>query len=201
MSSTAKVIPSTPTQLTQKRIFIYWLPLAASWLLMGIEGPLINGIMARLGEAERMIAAFGIVFSISLVIESPAISMLPTSTALARTRQSFLTLRKFTFHLMLLTTFLHFLVAWTPVFDLVVVQWIKTPVSLIEPTRLGLKIMMFWSAAIAWRRFNQGILIRYDQTKYVGHGTILRLASIAIFAFSLAMIKSFPGVAVAGLAL
>src|SRR5688572_32426368 len=51
--------------MTQRRIFLFWLPLAASWLLMGAEMPFVNAALARLDEAERMIAAFGIVASLS----------------------------------------------------------------------------------------------------------------------------------------
>lgn len=187
--------------LSQKRIFLYFLPLAASWLLMAMEWPFVTGAMARLSEATRMIAAFGIVSSICLVIESPVISLLPTSTALARDRQSYCTLRKFTHHLMIGTTFLHMLVGWTSLFDLIVVDWIGVPESLHEPTQLGLQIMVFWSAAIAWRRFMQGILIRQGLTRYVGIGTFVRLASSATTAITLALFTDLPGIAVGTLAL
>lgn len=193
---------SSPSHfLTQRRILHYWLPLAASWLLMSLEGPYINGAMARLSEAERMIAAFGIAFAISLVIESPVISLLPTSTAQARSRQSYLTLRRFTIHLMILTTLIHILVGFTPLFDLIVVDWMGVPNSLIAPTRLGLQLMIFWSGAIAWRRFIQGILIRHGKTQYVGQGTVIRLLSAAGTATILARAGQLPGVAVAALSL
>src|SRR6188474_259583 len=52
--------------LSQRRIFLFWLPLAASWLLMAGEQPFVNAALARLHDAERMIAAFGIVGSLSI---------------------------------------------------------------------------------------------------------------------------------------
>jgi Na+-driven multidrug efflux pump len=201
MTIKAESITSTIPTLSQKRIFIYFLPLAASWLLMAIEWPFITGAMARLSEAARMIAAFGIVSSVSLVIESPVISLLSTSTALARDRQSYCTIRKFTIQLMIVTTVLHVLMGWTPLYDLVVIDWIGVPESLHEPTRLGLQIMVFWSAAIAWRRFMQGILIRQGLTRFVGIGTIVRLIGSATTAISLALFTDLSGVAVGTLAL
>jgi hypothetical protein len=192
-------ISSTP--LTNKRIFKYWLPLALSWIMMSFETPFINATMARLSEVERMIAAFGVVYAIGLLIESPVISLLPTSTALARSKQSYLTIRRFTLHLMLLTTALHILVAWTPLFDLVIIRWMKVPYNLVEPIRLGLKIMIFWSAAIAWRRLMQGILIRNGLTKYIGQGTILRLVGSAGTAALLAALTDIPGIAVGTISL
>ena len=182
--------------LTYQRIFKYWLPLALSWIMMSFETPFISATMARLPEVERMIAAFGVVYAISLVIESPVISLLPTSTALARSKQNYLTIRRFTIHLMLLATILHILVAWTPLFNLVVIRWMKVPDNLLEPIRLGLKLMIFWSAAIAWRRLMQGILIRNGLTKYIGQGTILRLVGSAGTAAALAAFSNLPGIAV-----
>ncbi len=197
---------STPTLTTdapvfnQRRILLFWLPLAASWLLMSTEMPFANAMIARLGEAERMIAAFGIVASLSITIESPVIMLLATSTALARARQNYLQLRRFTLHLMALTTILHILVGWTPLFDLVVRDLMGVPVALLEPVRLGMRIMIFWSAAIGWRRFTQGVMIRYGQTKSVGQGTLVRLAASAGTALLLALWHT-PGVAVGAYAL
>lgn len=190
-----------PQVLTQRRIFYFWLPLAASWLLMGTEMPFVNAVMARMSEAERMIAAFGVVASISLAIESPVIPLLSTSTALARSGHNYRLLRKFTVHLMFVTTFLHILVAWTPAFDLVVRNWLGAPQMLIEPIRLGLRIMILWSAAIAWRRFRQGLLIRFGETRSVGQGTAIRLISSAGTAALLGIFSPLPGIAVGTLAL
>lgn len=182
--------------MSQRRILLFWLPLAASWLLMGSEMPFVNAALARLPEAERMIAAFGIVASLSLAIESPVIMLLATSTALARSPQNYAVLRRFVLHLMLGTTVAHFLVGWTPLFDVIVRDWMRVPDSIVEPVRLGMRLMVFWSAAIAWRRFQQGVLIRYGQTRFVGQGTLLRLLGSAGVATLLALTGRVPGVAV-----
>jgi hypothetical protein len=168
---------------------------------MGVEWPFVTGAMARLSEAARMIAAFGIVSSICLVIESVVISLLSTSTALSKDRQSYCILRKFTLHLMIATTLIHILVAFTPLYDLIVVDLIGIPESLYDPTRSGLQIMIFWSAAIAWRRFMQGILIRQGLTHYVGIGTIVRLSGSVTTAVTLALLTDLPGITVGSFAL
>lgn len=197
MQSSVKPI----TRLRTADIFKYWIPLALSWIMMSFETPFINGAIARLSEAERMIAAFGIVYAISLVIESPVISLLPTSTALARSKQNYLTIRRFTIHLVLLTTMLHVLVAWTPLFDLVIIRLMNAPADLIEPVRLGLRMMIFWSGAIAWRRLMQGILIRNGLTKYISQGTVVRLITSAGSAAGLAVFSGLPGIAVGTISL
>jgi hypothetical protein len=61
--------------------------------------------------------------------------------------------------------------------------------------------MVPWSAAIAWRRFQQGVLIRYGQTRFVGQGTMLRLLASAGLVTVLAVLSGLPGVAVGTLGL
>lgn len=192
---------ANPQALTQKRILLTWLPLAASWLLMALESPYISAALARLSEAERMIAAFGLAMSLSITIESPVISLLATSTALARSRQNYQMLRRFTLHLMLATTLLQFLLGWTPLFDIVVKTIMGVPESLLAPVRLGLQLMLPWSAAIAWRRFRQGIMIRYGHSGQVGRGTVLRLLGSAGTATIFAYFLHAPGIVVGTLAL
>ncbi|MCB2180012.1 hypothetical protein KQH54_02700 [bacterium] len=187
--------------LTNKHIFFYWLPLAFSWVLMSFELPFISAAVTRLPQAELMIASFGIVYSISLVIESPVIGLLSTSTALVSNRSHYFKIRNFTLALVLGTTILHILIGWTPLFDIVVMKWMHAPVEMESYIRIGLRLMVVWSGAIAWRRFLQGILIRYGKTKYVGQGTIVRLTASAGSAFILVLTGSLPGVAVASIGL
>lgn len=168
---------------------------------MGSEMPFVTALLSRLPEPARMIAAFGIVGSLSITIESPIIMLLATTTALARTRQNYLMIRRYTWHLMLATTLLHVLVGWTPVFDVIVSGWMRVPDSLVEPIRLGMRLMALWSAAIAWRRFRQGVLIRFEQTRLVGHGTVARLLTSVGLATLLALASRLPGIAVGTLAL
>lgn len=168
---------------------------------MASEMPFINAVLARLSDVERTIAAFGIVAVISITIESPVISLLSTSTALARSSQSYNMLKRFTLHLIYLTTILHILIGWTPLFDLVVDNLMGIPESLHEQIRLGMKLMIFWSGSIAWRRFKQGVLIRHGYTRFVGQGTFVRLVSSAGFAYALGIVFNLPGIIVATISL
>ena len=66
-----------------RRVVRTWWPLAASWLLMASEQPVLSAIVARLAEPEINLAAWGgLVFPLALIIESPIIMLLSASTAL-----------------------------------------------------------------------------------------------------------------------
>jgi hypothetical protein len=187
--------------LSQKKIFLFWLPLASSWLLMMSEVPFVSAAIARLPNAQTMIAGFGITTSIAITIESPVIMLLATATALTANRQAYLTLRKFTLHLMVLTTILHVLVGFTPLYDVIVRNWMGIPPAVADAAQPGLQVMCLWSAAIAWRRFKQGVMIRYGSTRLIGLGTIVRLMASAGTATVLALSGQLSGVVVGGVAL
>jgi progressive ankylosis protein len=100
--------------MRQRDIFWFWLPLFASWLLMTAEGPIISAAINRLPNQVIMLAAQGIVISLSVTIESPIINLLATSTALVKDRASYLLVRRFTIHWMIGLTLVTVLVAFTP---------------------------------------------------------------------------------------
>ena len=94
-------------------------------------------------------------------------------------------------------TALHALLAFTPLYDLVIVRLLSPPAEIVEPARLGLRIMLPWTWAIAYRRFNQGLLIRFDRAPDVTIGTSVRLASVAVAVAGALAVRGLPGIAVA----
>lgn len=179
--------------LTQRYILSFWLPLAASWVLMTLEGPFVQAAIARLTDPETSLAAFGIVVSLSVTIESPVIMLLATSTALCRDGAAYRILRRFMLWLNLLLTLVQALLAFTPVYDWIVPGLMGVPGPIAAAARPGMGIMTLWSAAIGWRRFYQGILIRFGQTQRVSYGTVVRLSSSGGTAALLTFWGELPG--------
>lgn len=187
--------------MRQRDIFWFWLPLFASWLLMTAEGPTVSAAINRLPNEVIMLAAQGIVVSLSVTIESPIINMLATSTALVRDRASYLLVRRFTLHWAALLTVITLLIAFTPLFDVVVSGWLGAPPEVAVWVRPGMRIMTLWSAAIAWRRFLQGIMIHFNQTRKVAWGTAVRLVASGSTVIALALWSGWPGVICGSIAL
>jgi hypothetical protein len=164
--------------LGTRTIFRTWWPLAASWLLMSIELPLVSAFVARMSNPEIQLAAFGgVVFPVALVIEGPVIMMLAAATALAERPGNLKKLWIFAHQLGFVLTLFHALVAFTPLHDLIAVTLIGVPPDLVEPSRLGIQLMLPWSWLIADRRFHQGVLIRHERSVAVGIGTAVRLVA------------------------
>ena len=180
-----------------RSIFQTWWPLATSWLLMSIELPLVSAVLARLAEPRISLAAYGgVVFPISLLIESPIIMLLAASTTLSRDWASYLLVRRFMVGAALALTAIHAAVAFTPLFDLVVGRWIGAPAEIQPAARIGLQIMTPWTASIAYRRFHHGVLIRFGHSRAVGSGTLIRIVMNALTLAIGAAIGGVPGIVI-----
>jgi len=70
-------------------------------------------------------------------------------------------------------------VAFTPLYDILVRGLLGVPEEIVEPARQGLRWITPWTWSIAYRRFNQGVLIRYGHSRAVGVGTVVRLVGTA----------------------
>ena len=162
--------------VTEREILRTWWPLAASWILMALELPAINIVITRLAHPEIHLAAYGsVVFPLALLIEAPIIMLLAASTALCSDWETYRKMRRFTHGLSFCLTAIHALIAFTPIYGWIARDILSAPEEIIAPARLGMMITLPWTWAIAYRRFNQGVLIRFGYSLSVGLGTIIRL--------------------------
>lgn len=187
--------------LTYKKIFYFWMPLAATWLMMSVEGPFLASIIARLAEPKYNLAAYGIAFSFALVIESPIIMLLSAATELVNDFQSFMKLRNFTYVMNTILTAVYILFIIPPIFYFIAEKIIGLPDEVAHLTHIASIILIPWPGAIGYRRFYQGILIKYNYTKRVSYGTVVRLVSMAVTAVILFTFFDLPGVVVGAVSL
>lgn len=163
---------------------------------------MVAAVLARLADPKINLAAYGgIVFPLALVVEAPIIMLLAASTALSRDQQSYVRLRRFTHSLSAFLTLLHVLIVATPLYYVVVEGLLGAPAEIVAPARVGLAIMIPWSWAIAYRRFNQGVLIRFGRSLMVGTGTLVRLAADATVLIIGYLVGTIPGIVVAACAI
>jgi Na+-driven multidrug efflux pump len=178
-----------------------WLPLAASIVMMVLEPSIINVALGRTSNPELALAAFGVAFSIALLIEAPVIMLLDASVARSTDREAFSVLRRFSVVLGLVATGIGLLVSFTPLYGLIVKGLMNMPSDVADLARPTLKILSFWYLPIGWRRTHQGVLIRAGHTSIITVATGVRLLTLAFGV--LAGLLLFPdyGAVIAGLAM
>ena len=195
------MVDPNPQQLTARRIFVFWLPLAATWMMMAAEGPFLAAVIARLADPAYNLAAYGVGFSIALLVEAPIIMIMSAATALVRDRQSYLAMRNFTHALNAAITLLMVVVLVPPVFDAIATTLLGLPSEVARLAHVTTAILLPWPGAIGFRRFYQGVLIRRGLTRRVAFGTVIRLASMAATAMALYGRPGIEGAWVGGAAL
>lgn len=185
---------------TPRFVLRFWTPLALQWLMMGVEGPFLAATIARLGDPAWNLAAYGVAYALAILVESPVIMLMSASTALVDDAASLRRLRAFAHLLNALSTLLLLVLLLPPVHRFIIdgVLGLPEPVSVLVYGALW--ILLPWPAAIGWRRFLQGLLIRAGRTRQVALGTVLRLAGMGAAALLLAP-TGLPGAWVGAAAL
>jgi len=178
------------------RIARFWLPLEATWLMMAAEGPFLAAVIARLADPKENLAAFAVASALAWMIESPIIMMLSASNALVQDGVAYRKLRRFSFALNAAVTAAMIVLITPPVFDIV-----ARGVMGLAPDVAGLAgeamvFLVLWPAAIGFRRFYQGILIRDGRPQAVTWGTVIRLTTMAATGVLFALVFRLPGASV-----
>lgn len=146
---------------------------------MSIEGPFLAALIARSIEPKFNLAAYGVAYSLALIVEAPVIMMMSASLALVKDSQSFYKLRNFTYAANSLITFLMVIIILPPVFYFITEDLIGLQREVSTLTHIATIILIPWPGAIGYRRFYQGILIKNNLTRRVAYGTIVRLISMS----------------------
>jgi hypothetical protein len=156
-----------------------WVPLAASIVMMVLEPSIINIGLGRTADPELALAAYGVAFSLALLVEAPIIMLLDASVARSTDREAFALVRRFTLGLGLLVTAIGLLVSLTPLYGLIVEELMNIPPDVAARARPTTQILSFWSLPIGWRRAHQGVLIRAGRTGVITAATGVRLGTLA----------------------
>lgn len=182
--------------LRQRAILRFWAPLAATWLMMAVEGPVLAALIARLAEPKLNLAAYGVAFAFAIIVEAPVIMMMSAATALAGAPTAYRRLRRFNQALIALITVTMLVILIPPVFHFIFADLIRLPAEVQRLTHRSLLILLPWPGAIGYRRFYQGILIRHGYTRRVAYGTITRVAAMLITGLALySMSRTRGGIA------
>jgi progressive ankylosis protein len=193
--------PAARITATQRGIFLFWVPLAAQWLMMALEGPFLAAIIARMGDPAFNLAAYGVSFALAILIESPVIMLMSASTALVEDGESYRRLRNFSNALNAGSTALLLLVLAPPAYNVLMRSMLGLPEPVVDLVYVSLWLLLPWPAAIGYRRFLHGVLIRAGLTRRVAYGTMLRLVGMTAAAVLLYVLTDLPGAWVGAAAL
>ena len=183
-----------------RRLFHFWLPLALTWQMMAVEQPLLAAVIARLPQVREQLAAFGLAYALALVGEAPVIMLMSASTALVSDAYSYQKVRRFLILILVSVSLFMGVLALPGVFFPVFRLVFGLPDTVLTPAHQALVWLLPWAAAIGFRRFYQGIMIRQGQTKSIALATITRILTLSATVFFLSW-RGLPGALCGGAAL
>ncbi|MCA1553981.1 MAG: hypothetical protein LC737_06350 [Chloroflexi bacterium] len=191
----------TRTHISPRKVVSLWWPLAASSILMAAEMPFVNAGIARTAQPDVALAGFGLAMSLAIQTEAPILMLNGTTTALVKDHQSFRVVERFAIQLGIFVTCMSFLLSFTPLYDVVLRQWMGVPAPVADACLPALRILLLWPAPIGWRRFHQGVLIRLRRTQLISFATVVRLAISAALTLLTIFVLRLPGQAAGSLSL
>ena len=194
------MIDQTLRTVTLRDLWRQFLPLSVSDITMAASDPLITTTLARLPHPTVNLAAIGVAKAITIFFESPVIMLLHASNALAPTAESRLALRRFMLLACAVITIAMGVISLPWVFDGFARTILGLETSLIGPARQALLFLLLWPAVIGWRRYHQGLLIRYGQARAMARAGMTRIGIVGLI-LVLASFCDLSGVQVAGMAL
>ena len=188
-------------RLTPRSIALFWLPLFATWLMMGVEGPYLAAVIARLPDAKFNLAAHGVAYAFAFLAEAPVIMLMSAATALVSDAQSFRKLRNFARALQAGATAILLVVLIPPVHRFLLRGLLHLPPEVADLTYGALWLLLPWPAAIGYRRFLQGVLVRSGRTRLVAYGTVVRVTAMGLTAVVGFGLLDIPGAWVSAMSL
>ena len=165
---------SAPT-ITWSILWVFWLPLALMWILMGFEQPALNGVIARLPNAPIHLAAFEVAFGLALVIESPILQMLSAATALVVGKRSYRSMLRFMQAWAVGLTVAHIVLSRPAVFFWVTESVLGVHPEVVVPAQQVFTVLIPFAGMVGLRRLWQGALIRAGETGLVARTMVIRL--------------------------
>lgn len=169
--------------------------------MMATEGPFLAAIIARLPDPTYNLGAHGVAFALAILIEAPVIMLMSAATSLVRDRTSYLKLKVFSRVLAFGTTSVLGVVLIPGVYRWLTGTVMGLPPEIADLTYGALWFFLPWPAAIAYRRFLQGVLIRGGKTRLVAYGTVIRLFAMSLAALIGYRLLDMPGAWVGAMAL
>ncbi len=169
--------------------------------MMAAEGPYVAAVVARLPDPSAGLAAYGVALAVAILVEAPVMMLLSASNALVTDAPSYRRLRSFVHLLAVGCTGLLAVTLVPAGHDFLIRRMLNLPDQIAGMTYAALWCFLPWPAAIGYRRFWQGVLIRSGQTRLVTAGTVVRLAATTVAAIGFAVLTDLHGPAVGAAAL
>jgi hypothetical protein len=163
-------------------ILRFYLPLAATSILMMVTHSLVSGAMARTLSPAVTIAAYSAAYSVGQVLESPCYAMAKMVLTFSGGKRSYRTTAMVVAKVLSVIAAAYILFAWTPLSAMVFRNLLGLSEAVLGPARVNLKVLLLWPLASAARSVFQSKVVIGRRTYWLTVNMVLRVALMFVLA-------------------
>ncbi len=153
----------------------FYLPLAATSVLMMVTHSVVSGAIARTMYPTIALAAYSVAYSVGQVFESPCYAMQRICLTFTTGRRSFRRVIEVTLTILGVLVLLQSLVTWTPLSHYVFVNLLGVSEEIYHMALDSLKVFILWPISSALRSVFQTPIVLKKQTHYMAINMVVRV--------------------------
>jgi Na+-driven multidrug efflux pump len=169
---------SSGESVTLKKLFLFFIPMGFSVVLINLSHVIINGTLARAADPQTILAGYALAMSLLTVTERPAILLRQTCSALVRDRVSFRAVRFVGLCVVCASLVFGALVAYSPAGHWVFAVAFGAEPAVEREAVTAWRALMFLTWFSGFRCLFQGVIIYRMRTKWLTIGMLFRLAGM-----------------------
>jgi Na+-driven multidrug efflux pump len=166
--------------LTMQALWRFYRPLAMTSILRQVSRPLLNAGIAAAAMARASLAAWPVSWGFAILLTGPAWSLQQLSTALVTDRTAYRRVRGFALSLGAIFSILLGLVAFTPLYNLVMGGIYNLSPALQSLAKPALQILVIYPLIMGAQALYRGVLIRTSCTGDVRTAMAVNVATLAL---------------------
>lgn len=171
--------PQEDPPLTTRGLWRFYRPLAMTTILRQTTRPLLNAGIAAAGMARASLAAWPVAWGLTILIAGPAWSLQQLTTALAADQLAYRRVRAFSLSLSAFFSLLLGLVAFTPLYGLVMGGVYNLSPGLQDLARPAVQLMVIYPLLMGGQSVLRGVLIRGGCTGTVRAAMTINVLTLA----------------------
>jgi Na+-driven multidrug efflux pump len=188
------------SELTMRRLWRFYRPLAVTSILRQVTRPVLNAGIAAAEMARASLAAWPVGWGFTILVAGPAWSLQQFTTAMATDEAAYRRVRGFALSVSAIFTLLLGVVAFTPLYGVVMGGIYNLSPALQELARPAVQVMALYPLLMGAQALLRGVLIRGGSTGAVRSAMAVNVLTLTVTVAVGVLISDLTGVMVAALA-
>ncbi len=188
-------------EVTPQALLSFFLPLAASSMMMMASHSIVSSAMARTASAAAALAAYSVAQSVSVLFESPCYNIRRMAVALFDDKMSYDSVRKVSLGILAVVSSIMLLIAFGPLGRPVFIGMVGIKESLYPEAISVFRVFLILPTLSILRSFYQGLIIVKRRTVIMTMNMMIRLALMLGLAWLLPKAEFLSGGVVGGIIL